>query len=288
MKNQRIIAVINIVNNIAVQSIGFKKYLPLGKPNILIEFLNSWGVDEITILNIKASISENSLFRDSLKMMTKSAFVPIAAGGGIKSVNEVEKIIRGGADKVVINSYGILNPLLFKKSAIEFGNQAIVGSIDVKKINNRYIVFIHSGTVRTKYNLEEGIKILEDNYVGEILINSIDRDGTKTGFDENIVKLAKKNTTLPITICGGAGNFDHFRKILKYNLSGIAAGNFFNFTEQSVKNLKYFIKYKCSNNFIRFEDKPDNKSFDRDFRTSYKGDLLLEKLKYKRVSQEKI
>lgn len=288
MKNVRIIGNVLIKNEIAVQSINFKKYLPIGKPKILIDFLSTWGIDEIIVLDINGSIKDSTYLKDNLKEITKNSNTPISAGGGIKNIKDVENLIRGGADKVVINSNGILNPKLIKKSALEFGNQAVIGSIDVKKVDNNYNVFTHSGTKQSKFSLIESIKIYEENQVGEILINSIDNDGLKKGFDIKLIKIIKSQTQLPTIICGGAGNFDHFGKIMKYNLSGIASGNFLSFTEHSIKNLKYYLKNLKKNNEIRYEKNNDKKIFDFDFRYSKKDDELLESLKYKKIINNKI
>ena len=288
MKNVRIIGNVLIKNEIAVQSINFKKYLPIGKPKILIDFLSTWGIDEIIVLDINGSIKDSTYLKDNLKEITKNSNTPISAGGGIKNIKDVENLIRGGADKVVINSNGILNPKLIKKSALEFGNQAVIGSIDVKKVDNNYNVFTHSGTKQSKFSLIENIKIYEENQVGEILINSIDNDGLKKGFDIKLIKIIKSQTQLPTIICGGAGNFDHFGKIMKYNLSGIASGNFLSFTEHSIKNLKYYLKNLKKNNEIRYEKNNDKKIFDFDFRYSKKDDELLESLKYKKIINNKI
>lgn len=288
MKNVRIIGNVLIKNEIAVQSINFKKYLPIGKPKILIDFLSTWGIDEIIVLDINGSIKDSTYLKDNLKEITKNSNTPISAGGGIKNIKDVENLIRGGADKVVINSNGILNPKLIKKSALEFGNQAVIGSIDVKKVDNSYNVFTHSGTKQSKFSLIETIKIYEENQVGEILINSIDNDGLKKGFDIKLIKIIKSQTQLPTIICGGAGNFDHFGKIMKYNLSGIASGNFLSFTEHSIKNLKYYLKNLKKNNEIRYEKNNDKKIFDFDFRYSKKDDELLESLKYKKIINNKI
>ena len=141
---------------------------------------------------------------------------------------------------------------------------------------------------QSKFSLIETIKIYEENQVGEILINSIDNDGLKKGFDIKLIKIIKSQTQLPTIICGGAGNFDHFGEIMKYNLSGIASGNFLSFTEHSIKNLKYYLKNLKKNNEIRYEKNNDKKIFDFDFRYSKKDDELLESLKYKKITNNKI
>ena len=279
MRSVRIIGSVLIKNNIAVQSKNFNRYLPLGKPKILIDFLNDWGADEIVVLDIKSSIKDNSFLKENLSVITSNCNTPISAGGGIRNIYDVETFIRRGADKVIINTFGILSPKLINKAAIEFGNQAIIGAIDVKKKKNNYEVYTHSGTIKSKFSLEEIVKIYEDNQVGEIFINSIDNDGKKNGFDKTIIQKVNSLTELPITISGGAGNFNHFAEILTENISGIASGNFLNFTEHSIKNLKYFLNIKKKFKEIRYEKNENHKNFDFNFRYTKKEDQFLDDLK---------
>ena len=288
MRSVRIIGSVLIKNEIAVQSINFSKYLPVGNPKILIDFLNDWGADEIIVLDIKGSINKNLFLKEKLKKITCNCNTPISAGGGIKNINDVEVLIRGGADKVIINTFGILNPKLLNQAALEFGNQAIIGAIDVKRKNNNYEVFTHSGTTKSKFSLDEIIKIYEDNQVGEIFINSIDNDGKKNGFDKTLVKKISSLTRLPIIISGGAGSFNHFEEILKENISGIASGNFLNFTEHSIKNLKYFLNVVKKFKEIRYEKNMNIKNFDFNYRYTKKDDKFLDELKYKEIIKNEI
>ncbi len=288
MRSIRIIGSVLIKNRIAVQSINFNKYLPLGKPKILIDYLNNWGADEIIVLDIKSSINNDTFLKEKLKEITTNCNTPISAGGGIKNIHDVENIIRGGADKVIINSFGINNPKLLNQAALEFGNQAVIGAIDVKKDNNNYQIFTHSGTIKSKFSLDEVIKIYEDNQVGEIFINSINNDGKKKGFDKELIKKVCSLTQLPIIISGGAGNFDHFTEVLKENISGIASGNFLNFTEQSIKNLKYYLHVIKGFKEVRYERKDNMQSFDFDFRYSKKDDQILNQLTYKKILKNEI
>lgn len=288
MNSIRLIGNVLVKENIAVQSINFKKYLPIGSPKILIEYLNKWGIDEIIILNIKGSIIKDNYLKKNLKIITQNCNTPVSAGGGIKSLKDVESLIRGGADKVVINSYGILNKELIKKSALEFGNQAIIASIDIKRVNNKFEAYIKSGTEKSKYSILDTIKFYEDNQAGELFINSIDNDGKKNGFDVELFGQIQSLSSLPTIICGGAGNFNQFINIIKLNPSGISSGNFLNFTEHSVKNLKYYLNIKKNYNQIRFQRDVKEKNFDFMFRSTKLDDKKLEELKYRKIEKIEI
>ena len=230
----RIIGVINILNGIAVQSVNFKKFLPIGSPKIALEYLYSWGIDEIVLLNI----TRNSENLKSVPNLLKNCFVPISIGGGINSIKDVDFLIKNGADKVIINTNLINNKKLPIDISKKYGKQSLIISIDVKKLNTDYIVFTNSGRKNTKKKLEEAIRLAENSGAGEILINSIDRDGSKKGFDLRLIQIAKKHTNIPINICGGAGKVSDFKKALKFKPSGICAANFFHFKEQRVRVLK--------------------------------------------------
>ena len=234
----RIIATVPILNGVHVQSYNFKKYLPIGSPKISLEFLTKWQADEILLLNIKGSLIDDKFFYKSIKDYSKNCFVPLTVGGGIKSIKDVERFIKSGADKVSINTFSFLNKNLIIDSSKEFGRQAIVGCLDIKKVNKNFYAFTHSGTKNTNICLLDACKKLEDNGVGEIIINSIDNDGTRKGFNTKIIELIQSEIKVPLIISGGANNINHFLLLKRYNLSGIAAANFFTFTEQSVLNLK--------------------------------------------------
>lgn len=285
----RIIGVITIYQDIAVQSIGFQKYLPIGKPEIAISFLDSWGIDEIVVLDIKGSSKNKINLFKKLKNYTKNCHTPITAGGGIKSLKDIENLIRNGADKVMINSYSLINKNLIKDGIKEFGSQAIMVGLDIKKIKNNYEVFYFSGQQKSKYSFKDTLKILENSGAGEIFINSIDRDGKKNGYDLNLAKIVKSNIKLPLIFCGGAGSANDFLKILPYNISGIAAGNFFHFTEHSVIFLKKYLN-KFHKELIRLDANIScrHNFSDLNFRPTKANDEYLENLKFKKITKNYI
>ena len=150
MLTTRIVGVINILNNIAVQSINFKKYLPIGRPDIAISYLNKWGVDEIVVLDIKGSVNGGRELHKSLPSYVTDCQAPIAAGGGVSNLVDIENLIRNGADKVVINSFAHNNPKIIDVGAREFGEQAIVVSVDVRKKKKMTMSFLRNRALKHK------------------------------------------------------------------------------------------------------------------------------------------
>ena len=247
----RIIGVIPIIEGIAVQSIGFRKYLPLGDPSIIVENLNRHDIDEIVILDI--GIHKGSLATE-FKIFEKCALqssVPISIGGGINNISIANKIIKNIADKVVINTSIFLKPNIVTDIASRFGSQAIIGSLDIKldRETNRFFAYSHGGSRNTKYQLDEAIHLCEKIGCGEILINSIDNDGMKNGFNKKLIKEIHSEKNLPLLIAGGAGSFKHLNIGKKLNIDGICVGNYFNFAEHQVLLTKRYLKnlgYKIS------------------------------------------
>lgn len=286
MLKTRIIAVLNIYNGIIVQSISFRKYLPVGKPKIAIDFLDSWGIDEIVLLNINNNKNSKKQFFDNLHSYTKNCQTPIAAGGGVSKEKDIEKIISNGADKVVINSSAHGDPSIIRTGEKLFGKQAVVVSIDVKKINNQFQVFTHSGTKKINMDLKNAIWQAQDNGAGELLINSINNDGKKNGYDIKLIQYVKKYANIPIIICGGVGKVNHFRDVLDYNLSGLAAGNFYHYTEHSVITLKQQLSREKRKIRIDTISNYKQKKFDKDGRQLPMKESEFDNLKFKFLKEE--
>jgi len=289
MLNKRIIGVIIIKNNICVQSINFNTYLPIGNPNIAISYLNKWKIDEIIILDIDGQRKSKADLFKNLPYITSDCFVPVAAGGGVKNLKDIENLIKNGADKVIINTCIFDNKKVIAEGVKEFGSQAIIASLDFKKIENKFIAHTKNGKHNTDYDVNKIIPIVEEMGVGEIFINSIDSDGNKNGYNFDLLNSIESISNIPIIVCGGAGNASHFLDVMRFNFSGYAAGNFFHFSEQSVVNLKNFIKINSPEINLRNEKIPTYKSeFDLNYRVKCREDLFLEELKYEYIEEEKI
>ena len=235
MLKKRLIAVILIRDGLVVQSIGFNNYLPVGKIDIVIEFLEYWDVDEIVIIDIGATINKKTIDHHSIKNASKKCFLPISAGGGIKKINDVRNILVSGADKVILSSIVFRDDSFISRCSEKFGDQSVVVCLDIKQKNNgKYECFIDSGNINTRISPIEFIKKNKSSGIGELLINSIDRDGSKKGYDIDLIKSIQDNSDVPIIALGGAGNFDHMNDVFKQtDISAVAAGNIFHFVEHS-------------------------------------------------------
>ncbi|MBI2102870.1 imidazole glycerol phosphate synthase subunit HisF [Candidatus Woesearchaeota archaeon] len=243
MLKKRIIANLVVRDGIVVQSIGFERYLPVGKPEVAVEFLNAWGIDEIIIADINAGIERRIPDLQMISSISKKCFVPVTVAGGIKSIEMMRELIRCGADKIAINTAAVEHPSLISEGAEVFGSQCIVVSIDVRKNSEgKYEVFSRGGRRPTGLNPVEFAQTCEQLGAGEIIINSIDRDGSRKGYDLSLVASVSDAVSIPVIALGGAGHPRHFVDALTTGkATAAAAGNFFHFCEQSVVLTKEFL-----------------------------------------------
>ncbi len=213
-------------------------------------FIDSWSVDEIVVLNISRSGKANQKkFFKVVSDFAANCFVPLSVGGAIRSIHDVKLFLDAGADKVIINTGAIENPDLINEIAIKYGKQCVIVSIDVN-INEKgiYEVFDSFGERNTGYNVLEWVKKAVKLGAGELMINSIDRDGSLLGYDIKLCKLVSSNVNVPVLICGGAGNWKHFEE--GFNLGGASAvctSNIYHFTESSINNAKNYLDKKGLN-----------------------------------------
>ena len=288
MLTTRIIGVINVLNNVAVQSINFNRYLPVGRPDIAISYLNKWGIDEIVVLDMKGSVNGGSELYKYLPGYVADCQAPIAAGGGVQNLADIESLIRNGADKVVINSSAYNNPKIIDEGAREFGEQAIVVSVDIRKEKNNYAIFAESGSKKIGMPLADALRQAQDHGAGEILINSIDRDGSKKGYDLNLLNYVKDIISIPAVGCGGVGTSNHFLQAMPIGLSGLAAGNFFHYTEHSVIQLKSYLNQTEEDIRLDTYANYQNREFALDERLLALSDGKLEALKFEYIPEENI
>lgn len=244
MLKKRIVPVVLIREGIAVQSFGFSRYLPIGRPEIAVDFLNQWGADEIAIIDMDAT-KRGSIDFEMIALLSKQCLVPMSYGGGIQTPEAMVRAIQAGADKVMINAAYRENPALVAEGARLLGEQCMIVCLDAKKDS--------SGTHRvydyTKKSIVPGSDVVDEvaraqkNGAGEIFLNSVDEDGSKRGYDLALVKAAAAKMRVPLTICGGANHPDHFAEaMLIKNVSAVAAANFFQYQEHSVTILKSLLK----------------------------------------------
>jgi cyclase len=288
MLKNRIIANLILKNNIIVQSLNFSKYLPIGSPEIAVEFLNKQGIDEIILLDIDASKEGRSFDANKLKKLSSKCLVPLTIGGGITEISQIKNLIKNGADKISLNTSSIKNPQLIKAASEIFGSQCLVVSIDVRKINGEYEVFTDSGKKSTGINPIDLAKKSEKYGAGEILINSIDQDGIKSGYDLPLVKLISDAVSIPVIALGGVGHPEHFIEgIRKGNASAVAAGNYFHFIEHSPILTKSFIKNSIDIR-LNTQAKYENFNFDKTGRINKKEDEYLRKIRFEYEHEEVI
>ena len=253
MKKKRLIPVLLLRNGWLVQSKNFSEYQNLGNPVTAVKRLSEWASDELIYLDISTGdnydtrrndqgYENRSSFLEIIEDVSKVTFMPITVGGKIRKLEDIEKRLKVGADKIAINRMAIERPQFITEAATNFGSQCIVVSIDAKIVDGNHRVFINSGKQITKYTVEELSRIVEDHGAGEILINSIDRDGKGNGYDIDLINKVCDNVRIPVIGCGGVGDWEDFADGLEEtNMDAIAAANIFHYRDQSVYLAKKFL-----------------------------------------------
>lgn len=289
MLSKRIIASLIVKDGIVVQSLGFKNYLPVGSPEVSVEFLNAWGVDEIVILDISAAAARQTPDLALISAVSKKSLVPLTVGGGIDSTETIRALIQKGADKVVINRSALENPSLIKEAASIFGSQCIVVSIDARKTSSgHYEVFTDSGRIGTGKTPSEVAQTSAAAGAGEILIRSIDRDGSKEGFDTDLIRSISQVVHIPVVAAGGCGHPQHIADAFREGYAdAVAVGNFFHFTEHSVTITKAFLKSRFPIRLDTYATYP-HATFDAAGRLMKQDDAVLEKLRFEYHPKEVI
>ena len=206
-------------------------------------FIDLWSADEIILLDISKKNKLSQKFLEIVKFFSVNNFLPISVGGGIRSFKDAVNLFRQGADKIVLNSSTYKNPDLISKISKVFGSQSIIHSIDCRKIKkNKYEVLINN-TIKTNLEPIQWAKIAIRNGCGELLINSIDNDGSLLGYDLELINLIVKKVNVPCLALGGAGNWDHILELFKKtNISAACTQNIYHFTNESLKSVKYYLK----------------------------------------------
>jgi len=253
MLKQRVIPIILLKDGSIVQSRLFSRYQPVGNPFATVKRYNSWDCDELIYLNISRQNSSAemrtdlnskvfSTMIDILKEVAQENFIPLTFGGGIRTLKDMELFLTNGADKITVNTLAIESPQIISEAAKEFGSQSIVVSIDAKVNENKEHFVYLGGKTQTEIELSAFCTRVEEYGAGELLINSIDRDGSGRGYDVDLVKKATKSVNIPVIIAGGAGKWEDMQEILEHSpVSGVAAANIFHHSENSVYNCRQFL-----------------------------------------------
>jgi len=246
MKKNRVIPVLLLKNGWLVQSRGFSQYNNIGNPVTSVKRLSQWASDELIFLDITRDDNydlrrddqgyENRKdFIEIIQDVARVTFMPLTVGGRVRSLNDMEKRLQIGADKVALNTGAFEFPQMISEAAVEFGSQCIVISIDVMAKGNGYEVYVEGGRKATGMQAVEWCRRVESSGAGEILINSIDRDGAGTGYDLPLLQSVSDAVSIPVIACGGVGEWAHFTEALqKTNVDAVAAANIFHHTDQSV------------------------------------------------------
>lgn len=245
MLTKRIIPCLDIKNNRTVKGVHFLNLKDAGDPIDLAKLYVQQGADELVFLDITASNERRKTLINLVQKIAQEINIPFTVGGGISSVEDVRNLLKAGADKVSINTAALNRPHLIKEIADQFGNQCVVVAIDVKKIDGNYFVFKNGGRINTQVKLESWLHTVETLGAGEILLTSMNQDGTKDGFDIALMQLAGTCVNLPLIASGGAGKASHFGEVFKKTkTSGALAASIFHFGEVPIPELKQILKQK--------------------------------------------
>lgn len=225
-----------------VKGVGFDSWRRVDTVLPAIKVYNMREVDELILLDIEATNEGREPDYNEIRDFSRECFVPFCVGGGIRSVEQIKKLLRAGADKVAINSAAYDNIRLITEGAELFGSQCIVVSIDCRKINGEYHCVSHNGQVDTGYLLQDWVKKAANAGAGEILLTSVDLDGTMKGYDIPMIRMASELVRIPVIASGGAGNYEHMYQAVKEGgASAVAAASIYHFTEQTPKEAKEYL-----------------------------------------------
>jgi len=243
MLSKRIIPCLDIDNGRVVKGTKFVNIRDAGDPSELANFYNKEGADELVFLDITATHENRKTLIDVVRNVSSQVFIPLTVGGGIRALKDMKIMLEAGADKVSINSSAISNPKLITECAKEFGSQCVVSAIDVKKIDTQWTVFTHGGRKVTDIDVIDWVQIVEENGAGEILLTSMDKDGSYDGYDLELLNRINEKISIPLIASGGAGKLEHLVDALSVgNADAVLAASIFHYGEFSIKQAKDFLR----------------------------------------------
>ena len=244
MITKRIIPCLDVKNGRVVKGVKFQGVSDVSSPVELGRYYSENGADELVFYDITASYEGRALFTDILKEVASTIFIPLTVGGGINTIDDFDRVLKCGADKVSVNSGAIKNPDLIYEAAQKYGDQCVVLSVDVKRVDGEFRVFAKGGREDTGMEAIEWIKRGEQNGAGEIVVNSIDTDGVKQGFDIELLRLVNDAVNVPVIASGGAGNIQHFIDLFEAipDIDAGLAASIFHFGEVAIPDLKAELK----------------------------------------------
>ena len=242
---KRIIPCLDVDKGRVVKGTNFVDIIDAGDPVEIAQKYDNEGADEITFLDITASHEGRNNILSVVERVADEVFIPLTVGGGVKKFDDVRNLLSVGADKVTINTAAVNDPNIINNVTDKIGRQCIVIAVDVKKIDDDYIVFTHGGRTQTDLEAFDWCLDCQQRGAGEILLTSMDKDGTKDGFDIEILKKISNNVNIPVIASGGAGNLDHlYQAIVKGNADAVLAASIFHFGEYTISQAKEYLKAK--------------------------------------------
>jgi cyclase len=258
MLTRRVIPCLDVDNGRVVKGVSFVDIRDAGDPAELAAFYNAEGADELVFLDITASSDARNTMIDVVEKVSSEVFIPLTVGGGIRSVDNMRQMLEAGADKVAVNSAAVANPQLIEDCAKEFGAQCVVLAMDVKRVDNPVIselegygsvpaeaiwqVYTHGGRRPTALDAVKWARLVTELGAGELLVTSMDADGQKTGYDNELLSIISDSVTVPVIASGGAGKLDHFYDALVEGKSdAVLAASLFHFGELRVSEVKSYL-----------------------------------------------
>ena len=240
MITKRIIPCLDVRNGRVVKGVNFTGLSDVSSPVELARYYSENGADELVFYDITASFEQRALFTDILRQVASTIFIPLTVGGGINTLDDFDRVLKCGADKVSVNSGAIKNPLLIEQAARVYGNQCVVLSADIKRVDGVFRVFSKGGRENTRMEAIEWIKSCVSRGAGEVVVNSIDTDGVKNGFDIEMLSAVQSAVNVPVVASGGAGKTEDFVELFKKipKMSAGLAASIFHFGEVKIADLK--------------------------------------------------
>jgi cyclase len=245
MLTKRIIACMDVRNGQVVKGVQFLQLRHAGDPAELARRYNVEGIDEVVVLDITATLETRQALARTISAVAREIFLPLTVGGGIRSEEDAAAAVDAGADKVSLNTAALRNPGLISTLARRYGSQAVIVAIDARRRGNGFAVYVRSGTADAARDAVEWAREAESRGAGEILLTSMDRDGTRSGFDCEMTAAVADAVNIPVIASGGAGGLDHFADVFTHGRADAAlAASIFHFADTSVSELKKFLRTK--------------------------------------------
>lgn len=242
MLTKRIIPCLDVHAGRVVKGVNFVDIRDAGDPVEIAKAYNKAGADELVFLDITASSDQRGIMSDIVAKTAEQVFIPLTVGGGIRTVEDFREMLRRGADKISVNSAALKNPTLISEAAGRFGTQCVVCAMDVKKREGGWDVYLNGGRINTGRDALEWAAEAERLGAGEILLTSMDTDGTKDGYDLEVTKAVADIVKIPVIASGGAGKLEHFKQVLSAGADAVLVASLFHYGEYTVNDVKQYFK----------------------------------------------